>query len=106
MDSSEDKPDPLAQLAIEDIRESGLRAFVTDSIAEIERNGYLNANGSERQLKELISRDIPGLGTHPQREAFQPRSEIRYFRRVTLCLPQWPSFGSDTSYSRGNKRLA
>lgn len=60
MDSFEDKPDPLTQLAIEDVRENGLRAFVTDSVTDIERKVFSNPTGSERYLRELFGRDIPG----------------------------------------------
>jgi hypothetical protein len=77
-----------------------------DFVAEVERNGYLNANQSEHQLKDLISSNFPRLRTHSSRGTFQECSELGDFRRVTLCLPRWPSFGQDLTYWRGDRRLA
>jgi hypothetical protein len=104
-DSFEDEADPLTQLAIDDIRETSLGAFVKDFVAEADRNGYLNANRNECQLKDLISHNFPDLRAHSSRGAFQARSEIRDFLRVTLCLPQWPSFGQNSTYQRAERRL-
>jgi len=77
-----------------------------DFVAEIERNGYLNANQNEHQLKDLISGNFPRLRTHSSRGTFQERSEVGDFRRVTLYLPQWPSFGQDSTYWKGDRYLA
>jgi hypothetical protein len=91
MDFFEDKADPITQLAIDDMRKRGLKAFVTEFVAEIERNGYLDSNMVRHKLKDSISRKFQGLGFPGRTESFQARSKIRNFRRVTLCRPRWPS---------------
>lgn len=106
MDSFEDEVDPLTKIAIDDIKESGLRAFVTTFEAEIERRGYLNSNISERELKNMVSRNFQDAVSVSCRGASPELPDIRVFRRVTLCLPHWPSVGQDPTFQRADAHLA
>lgn len=106
MDSFEDEADPLTKIAIEDINESGLRAFVTDFEKEIKRKGYLNSNISKRELKNMVERNLQNTISVSNGDVSPELPDIRHFRRVTLCLPHWPSVGQDSTSRRADARLA
>ncbi|OAL20705.1 hypothetical protein AYO22_08714 [Fonsecaea multimorphosa] len=101
-----DAIDPLTQLAIDDVRGSGLRAFINDFVDEAERNGYFNANHNKHQLKDLIGNNFPDSRIHYARGAYKEHSEIQDFLRVTVYIPQWPSFEQVSTFRNAERLLA
>jgi len=99
-DSFDDTPDPLTQLALDTIQESGRRAFFDDVLVEIQKNVLFDRpNGSQTSTEEA---QRPGRSRSHRKSSgstqtrsgakTQPRrSTWRSFRRVTLCNPSWPS---------------
>src|SRR3569833_145079 len=99
-DSFDDTPDPLTQLALDTIQESGRRAFFDDVFVEIQKNVLFDRpNGSQTSTEEA---QRPGRSRSHRKSSgstqtrsgakTQPlRSTWRSFRRVTLCNPSWPS---------------
>jgi hypothetical protein len=86
VDFFEDEPDSLIKIAIDDINESGLRAFVTGIETKIERSGYFNSSISERELKNMFSRNIQDVINVSYKDNILKLPDIQDFRRMTLCL--------------------
>ncbi|KAK3942811.1 hypothetical protein QBC46DRAFT_447383 [Diplogelasinospora grovesii] len=105
-DSFEDEPDPLTQLAMDDLRESGLRKFVSDFVEDIERNSLISSNRTDRELKDLIRPKFSDIGGRFSTSLPSARGAIQNFRRITLCTPYWPSIGQQhLAYDDADRHL-
>ncbi|KAF2019816.1 hypothetical protein BU24DRAFT_448223 [Aaosphaeria arxii CBS 175.79] len=91
-------PDILTQISLENINEADPRAFLEDFLTEMESmmdnsSGESDSNKSKEESAPTSERRDP------------PSSEIKHFRRVTLCSPQWPDLSRCKAYSYARERL-
>jgi hypothetical protein len=110
--SFDDQPDPLTQLALHDLRESGLRNFVDDCIQELKKDSFLQPGTSDQELLEAVAANQDSLFVKYDLEGIfapmvpSPREAIRNFHRVALCTPAWPDTWSRTDHREAEKDLS
>ncbi|KAI6759923.1 hypothetical protein HG531_013496 [Fusarium graminearum] len=99
-DSYSDEPDPLTQIAINNIKSSGKAEFATN---------YLGSTGPARDdsvdVRILIRDKMAQIGPIPPERSRATRPEIWHFSRVTLCNSQWPQFSDSTSRETASRLL-
>jgi hypothetical protein len=106
-DSFDDGPDPLTQIAIDDISQSGTARGLTEQfISEINEIGVSNASLTKNERRSLISQSLPNLQTYNQIDSGDKSSRIGDFRRVTLCRVQWPKRGAEPAVLKADRRLS
>ena len=101
-DSHDNRPDPLTDIALEDLRSSGMREFVQKFMREAslsEGRSAPETNGNGLHLEDWIRDRLADLGPDPTTPSRQP--EVRGFDRVTVCKPQWPELSYHRRYQRG-----
>src|SRR3569833_2605802 len=93
-DSFDDTPDPLTQLALDTIQESGRRAFFDDVLVEIQKNVLFDRpNGSQPSTEEA---QRPGRSRCPRKSSGSTHS-----RSCAITLPRRSSWRSFRRGARG-----
>ncbi|KAF1964200.1 hypothetical protein BU23DRAFT_547766 [Bimuria novae-zelandiae CBS 107.79] len=105
-DSHDNRPDPLTEIALRDLRADGMRKFVQDFISE------------ESLARGHSAPDIDEIGLqlgdwiHDRLTNFEPgptlsrQPQIRNFRMVTVCRSQWPNLSHHISYQDAIKHIS
>ncbi|KAL3602898.1 hypothetical protein FPOAC2_07214 [Fusarium poae] len=100
LDSYDGEPDPLTQIAINDIKASGKAAFAY---------GFLQFNNQDREhsvdIRTLLRDRMAQIGPIPPERSRAERPKIRHFRRVTLCSSRWPKFSDNKSRKTASELL-
>ncbi|KAF5967852.1 nadp:d-xylose dehydrogenase [Fusarium coicis] len=95
-DSYNGQPDPLTQIALNNIKSSGRAAFTFR---------FLGPADQAKTIRELIRDRITQIGPVPQSQSRARTPKIRHFRRVTLCTSQWPEFSHNRAREVAKNRL-
>lgn len=106
-DSHDDSPDPLTNIALNDLRSTGMREFVQNFTMAANLSADHPAPETDANtlpLDRWISERFTDLGHSPA--IISRRPKLQYFARVTVCKPQWPELSHPRSYQLGNRRLS
>ncbi|KAI8315454.1 hypothetical protein K4K61_001797 [Colletotrichum sp. SAR11_59] len=93
LDSFDDEPDPVTSLALKSIRRMGLRAFFEETMLGLGARDPKKMKDQEVPDEQIMNAFIKGkeeLGSRPMAPARNDKSDIKHFRRITLCSDQWP----------------
>ncbi|KAE9569755.1 hypothetical protein CGMCC3_g14165 [Colletotrichum fructicola] len=109
LDSFDDEPDPVTSLALKDIRRTGLRLVIEQTMlgfGEREPKKMKNQEMLYEQTMNALAKSKNELGPRPMAPARNDKSEIKDFRRITLCSEQWPDFARALSAANWNNNRA
>ncbi|KAF5514542.1 D-xylose 1-dehydrogenase [Colletotrichum fructicola] len=109
LDSFDDEPDPVTSLALKDIRRTGLRLVIEQTMlgfGEREPKKMKNQEMLYEQTMNALAKSKNELGPRPMAPARNDKSEIKDFRRITLCSEQWPDFARAVSAANWNNNRA
>lgn len=99
-DSYDNEPDPITQLVLNDIMSSGKDSFIKKYDPASFRSNhrqYVGSDNSRPSIRSLIRDRLDDHRYFSQDSSEPSRSQITYFRRVTLCTTQWPIFPQDSN---------
>lgn len=97
-DSHDNSPDPLTEIALEELRASGMRDFVQEFIREVglsRGHSPPENDGNSLQLDGWMRDRLTDLRRGP---TLSRQPQVRDFRTVTVCRPQWPDLSHHRSY--------
>ncbi|KAF4993353.1 hypothetical protein FDECE_13468 [Fusarium decemcellulare] len=100
LDSHDNRPDPLTQLALDDLKSSGMQEFLS--------NFFRQADEPEQQsigLVDLIDKKIAKVGPHVPQSLNKESPHIGQVCRVTLCNPQWPDIFHNEADTRSRIQM-
>ncbi|KAK2016896.1 hypothetical protein LZ32DRAFT_667180 [Colletotrichum eremochloae] len=94
LDSFDNKPDPVTSIALQDIQRTGLRVFFKETLlglgAKSPKSMKNQSAINEQIMHTMIQEKKKELCPLPLTPDQHKTSEIKEFRRITLCNEQWP----------------